>query len=236
MDFGRWNENVASVREPIRSYQRPTTILPRAYNGILAFPGWIGGDDHERVCFARVQGSAARAGGGGPPPARAIPDPGLSCPLGRAGAAHAARPVGLPGRWGDRSGAELDLERVPGAAARDADGRYPLRHQVVEAGYGLGGHRDRFPAGRRASHRAVPDCSLRRRVYDQFAARGRNWRQGVGGVPVRRPAARSRAWRSGPAAGAPSLLLEERQVGPPPRARPRRSKGLLGIARLSQLW
>ena len=58
-----------------------------------------------------------------------------------------------------------------------------------------------------------------RRVHDEPAARGRDRRQGVGGLRVRRRAARARARRACPAARPAPLLLEERQVGA--RARPR---------------
>ena len=89
-----------------------------------------------------------------------------------------------------------------------------------------------------AHHTArLPDRSLRRRLHDQSAARGRDWtaRRGWRSSTMAQPLD-ARARRSGPAAGAASLFLEERQVGARPRARPRRSTGLLGIARLSQLW
>ena len=57
-------------------------------------------------------------------------------------------------------------------------------------------------------------------------------RQGLGGVRVRRRAARSRARRPGAAARAAPVLLEERQVGARPHADGRRRARVLGAERL----
>ena len=57
-----------------------------------------------------------------------------------------------------------------------------------------------------------------RRLHHEPAARRPARRPGLGRLRVRRRAARARARRSGPAAGAAPLLLEERQVGPRARA------------------
>src|SRR3712207_9379055 len=54
----------------------------------------------------------------------------------------------------------------------------------------------------------------------------------MGGRHLRRPAPRTRARRARPAAGAPPLLLEERQVAPRLRADPVQRAGLLGDVRL----
>ena len=55
--------------------------------------------------------------------------------------------------------------------------------------------------------------ALVRRLHDEPAARGPDRRQGVDRVRVRRRAARARARRPGAPAGAPPLLLEEREMG-----------------------
>ena len=60
-------------------------------------------------------------------------------------------------------------------------------------------------------------------------------RTGVGGVRLRGRGAGARAWRAGPAVGAPPVLLEERQVGSWTAAERRRRAGLLGERRLPQL-
>ena len=95
--------------------------------------------------------------------------------------------------------------------------RHPLRDEVVEARHRLG--------GRLASTRCSTASSttpsyvrrvLRRRLHDEPAARGRDRRQGVGRVRLRRRAARPRARRPGAAARPAPLLLEERQVGARP--------------------
>ena len=54
----------------------------------------------------------------------------------------------------------------------------------------------------------------RRRLHDQSAPRGSARRQGVDRLRVRQRPAGAGAWRAGTTARAPSLLLEERQVGP----------------------
>ena len=118
----------------------------------------------------------------------------------------------------------LDVGRVPRAAARDDHGRHPLRHQVVEARHGVGGRLRRHAARRRRDVRRVRRRVLRRRLHDEPAARGRDRRQGVGRVRLRRRAARPRARRAGAAARPAPLLLEEREVGArPPAARRRTS-------------
>ena len=66
-------------------------------------------------------------------------------------------------------------------------------------------------------------------------ARGRHRRQGVDRVSLRRRAARSGARRSGPAARAAPLFLEEREMGSGPPARRRGRAGLLGVARLPRV-
>src|SRR3954465_11801070 len=60
---------------------------------------------------------------------------------------------------------------------------------------------------------------------------GKAW----GGVPVRRQAARPRAWRPGASARPAPVLLEEREVAARDRAAPRRHPRVLGGQRLSQL-
>ena len=114
--------------------------------------------------------------------------------------------VDQPRRW--------TWERVPGPAARDAHRRHPLRDQVVQARH-ASGRASRSTRCWRASTTtaALRDRLLRRRLHDQPAARGCDRRQGLGRVRVRRRAARARARRTGPAAGAAPLFLEERQVG-----------------------
>src|SRR3989442_1446433 len=68
------------------------------------------------------------------------------------------------------------------------------------------------------------------------AAGGRDGRQGVGGGEIRRRAARARARGAGAPAGAPPLLLEERQVGASVAFHGTRRGRILGVVRLPQLW
>ena len=74
----------------------------------------------------------------------------------------------------------------------------------------------------RRDRRRVRAGPLVRRLHHQPAARGPARRQGLGRLRLRRRAARAGARRPGAAAGAPPLLLEERQVGA--RARPARDR------------
>src|ERR671919_1923444 len=124
---------------------------------------------------------------------------------------------------------------IPSVAERDDHGRRPLRHQVVEAGHGLEGCFTRYAARRSRDERRVRPRVLRRRLHDQPPAQGRHRRQGMGRLRVRRRATRAGARRPSQTARPAPLLLEERQVGPRPRAtRPRRAR-LLGVLRLPQL-
>ena len=106
--------------------------------------------------------------------------------------------------------------------------RHPLRHQVVEARHNLarrvGGH----AAGRRRHCRRVRDGALLRRLHHQPAADRHAGRQGLGGLHLRRRAARSRARRAGAAGGAAPVLLEERQVGAGVWVDERGRAGILG--------
>ena len=77
---------------------------------------------------------------------------------------------------------------------------------------------DALLEGPEARSRVCAD-SLVWRLHHQPADRRPDRRQSVGGIRLRRPAPRPRAWRSGAAACPPSLLLEERQVGDRDRAR-----------------
>ena len=70
--------------------------------------------------------------------------------------------------------------------------------------------------------RRLRDGALVRRLHDERADGGPARRQGLGGVRVRRRAARSRARRAGPPARAAPVLLEERQVGAGPHPDGRR--------------
>ena len=96
---------------------------------------------------------------------------------------------------------------------RDGHRRHPLRHQVVQARHALAGRLARHPARGRRDRGRVPDRLVRRRLHDQPAARGRDRRQGLGRLRVRRASRWTRARRPGAAAGAAPVLLEERQVG-----------------------
>ncbi|CAA9552222.1 MAG: conserved hypothetical protein, partial [uncultured Thermomicrobiales bacterium] len=188
-----------------------------------------------RVLVARLPGTPPRSGRGRAPAAGPVPDPRFPGALRRADPPLGDRSLGLRRRRRRRADPSLDLGRVPGAAERDDHRRHPLRHQVVQARHGLGGGLGRHPARRRRDQRSAPGGPLRRRVHHQRAARGRHGRQGVGGVRLRRRAARPGARRAGPPARAPPLLLEEREVGARPGTGGPRPPGLLGVARIPQL-
>ncbi|CAA9539498.1 MAG: conserved hypothetical protein, partial [uncultured Thermomicrobiales bacterium] len=180
------------------------------------------------------QPAAARRGDRRAPAAGPVPDPRFSGPLGRSHAPHVPLDVGLLGRRGPARTAALDLGRVPGAADRDRDQGHPLRHQVVEVRHGLGRRLARHPAGRGRDRRDPPRGVLRRRLHHQPAAGRGDRRPGLGRLHLRRGAAGPGARRPGPPAGAPPLLLEERQVGAWPGAGRARPARLLGDARLPQ--
>ena len=74
----------------------------------------------------------------------------------------------------------MDVGGVPGAPERGAHDRHPLRHEVVEAGHGLGGRLGRHAARGGRARRRVRDGLLRRRLHDEPAARGPHRRQGLG--------------------------------------------------------
>ena len=125
---------------------------------------------------------------------------------------------------------QLDVGRVPRAAQREHHQGHPLRDQVVEARHELGGRLAGHPARRRGDVRRVRGRLQRRRLHHQSPARGRDRRQGLGRVRLRRRAARARARRAGAAARAAPVLLEEREVGARAAAAQRRRAGLLGGA------
>src|SRR4029453_12531225 len=88
------------------------------------------------------------------------------------------------------------------------------------------GHRDPTPLRAAVFGRGLPD---------QPAARGRDRRQGVGGLRLRRSTAPARARRPRPQARSAPLLLEERQVDTGPPAPIERRARFLGDKRLPQL-
>src|SRR5918992_1401028 len=139
------------------------------------------------------------------------------------------------GRGRAEERALLDLGGAAGPARGDGDGRHPLRHQVVEVRHRLEGRvRGHAARGDRAVGR-VRGGLVRRRLHHQPPARRRDRRQGLDRLRVRRRAARPRARRPGPPAGAAPVLLEEREVGARPQRDGRGRAGLLGELRLPQL-
>ena len=103
--------------------------------------------------------------------------------------------------------------------AEDVTRRHPLRDALVQARHRPGGACPWTRCSARSSTtRRVRDGVLRRRLHHEPAGRGRHGRPGLGGVRLRRPAARGRARRPGPPAGAAPVLLEEREVGAGPGA------------------
>ena len=102
---------------------------------------------------------------------------------------------------------------VPRAARRDLHRRHPLRDEVVQARHDVDRRLGRHAARGRRHRGRVPHRVVGRRLHDQPAAGGRQRRQGVGRLRVRRRAARPRARRPGAAARAAPVLLEEREVG-----------------------
>src|ERR1700722_18013574 len=130
---------------------------------------------------------------------------------------------------------DVELGRVPRPAERGRDGRHSLRHEVEQARHGLAGGVRRHSAGPGRSRRPVRDGPLRWGLHDQRAGGRPHRRQGVGGLRLRRPAAGARAWRPGAAARPAPVLLEERQVGPQPRADGHQRPRLLGELRLPHL-
>ena len=102
---------------------------------------------------------------------------------------------------------------------------HPLRHPLVQGRRPVAGRAGGHAAGPGGSRRPLRAGVLRRRLHHQPADRGRHRRQGVGGLRLRRRAARTRARRPGPAARAAPVLLEERQVDARPgTARLRRAR------------
>ena len=89
---------------------------------------------------------------------------------------------------------------------------------------------DRHRHGRRLRRR-----ELLRRLHDEPAARGPARRSGLGRVCVRRRTARGGARWPGPAAGAPPVPVEVREVAAGAAAAHRRRARLLGDPRLPQL-
>ncbi len=117
----------------------------------------------------------------------------------------------------------LDVGRVHGAADRGRGDRHPLRHPLVEARHLVAGGLARHAARPRRDRRRLLDGALVRRLHHQRADGGPARRHGLGRVRVRRRPARSRARRSGAAARAAPVLLEERQVGAGPHPDGRRT-------------
>ena len=91
-----------------------------------------------------------------PAPARPVPRARLPGALGRPDAAHAARRVDVLDHAArstrTRSWTWEEFQALP---QRDADGRHPLRHDVVEARHDLGGRLRRHAARRRRAARAA---------------------------------------------------------------------------------
>src|SRR5688572_15815076 len=106
---------------------------------------------------------------------------------------------------------------------------------MVEAGHDLGGRLGRHAARRRGDQRRLRDGLLGRRLHDEPAARGRDGREGLGRLRLRRRAARPRARRAGAPPRSAPLLLEEREVGARPAPDGRGRAGVLGGARLPPL-
>src|SRR6266545_452534 len=168
---------------------------------------------------------------------------------GRPAAAGPVRRAGLPGadrrchptdrpcrlaaadRGAGRPASGVDLGGGPGAAPLDLRRRHPLRHQVEQAGHQLRRGVGRHPArpGRAAAGGDPCDRLQLRRLHHQPAAGGPARRQGVGCLGARGQAAAAGAWRAGQAAGAPPVLLEERQVAERAAAARPRPGRLLGV-------
>jgi hypothetical protein len=187
------------------------------------------------VHLPRVPPPQRRTGSGGPRSARAARRVRLPGALGGADPAHQARELDvLPARR-DRRAARLDVGSVPGAAARDHHEGHPLRHLLDEARHELGRRLGRHVARRRRDEWRVRRRVLRRRLYDEPPARGRDRRQGLDRVRLRRRAARGGARRAGAAARAAPVFLEEREMGARAASAATRRAGLLGGLRLPQL-
>src|SRR5712691_11776559 len=134
-----------------------------------------------------------------------------------------------------RRAKDLDLGRLSFPPERDGHGRHPLRHPLVEARYDLGRCLCRHAARRVWARRPLRARLLRRGLYDQSANRGRDRREGMGRLRLRRRAARSRTrWPRAADRPAP-LFLEERQVGPRLGAPGRGRARLLGDVRVPPL-
>src|SRR3954452_7152119 len=167
--------------------------------------------------------------------ARSVRHARLSGAVRRTDAAHAARSVEFHDQRRSRRCGVVDVGRVHRAAAGNGHRRHPLRHQVVQGRHHLDRCFGPHPARRRRHRCRLRHRLVRRWLYDQPPARGPDRWPGVDRLRVRGRAARARARRPGPAARPAPVLLEEREVGPRPRAaRPRRAR-LLGDLRLPQL-
>src|SRR4029453_15010026 len=158
----------------------------------------------------------------------------LPGPLRRPDPAHAARGVDVLDRERRRA-EELDVGGVSRLAERGGHGRHPLRHSLVEAGHDVGRRLRRHAARAGRAGGPLRARVRRRRLHDQPADRGRERRQGLGGIRLRRRAARPRARRPGAAARPAPVFLEERKVGSRPRVAGRERARLLGDVRLPHL-
>ncbi len=134
-----------------------------------------------------------------------------SCRPGRP--AGPARPVGVLHRHRRGPGPPLVVGGVPGPPAGDADGRPPLRDEVVEVRHRLEGRQPRRPdGGRRVGGRIRPGLQLRR-LHDQPAAGGPPRRQGVDRARVRRRGARRRRTAARPGCSSRTSTCGSRPSG-----------------------
>ena len=209
---------IAAVLAPVlarphcaRQALRPSSLLASQFAS----------SSHDAVDLTRVSRPAAAGRRSLPHPARAVPHDRLPGALGRPDAAHAARGVELhdpaarssePVSWPWEEFLALPAETVT------VDIHCVTKWSKLDTTW-TGVSVDTLLEASTPTAEYVTAWS-RRRLHDQPAARGRDRRQGLDRVRVRRRAARARARRPGAAARAAPVLLEERQVG----ARARRSR------------
>ena len=109
-------------------------------------------------------------------------------------------------RGGDGgSSRALVVGRAPGAAARDADRRHPLRHEVVEVRHEVGGRLGRHAARRPRATPASP--TARSSSRSATAATRRTCRSPTSPVARRGSRSDTTARRSPPEHGGPARLL-----------------------------
>ncbi len=122
-----------------------------------------------------------------------IVDSRLPRAVGRPHALDRAERLDLHAQSRPKASVQMDLAGVQRAAADGDDTRHPLRHHLVQVRHTLAGRADRRPPGRSRPDRARPTFTLAHSVdgySDQRADEGSRRRQGHGGDPLRRQAAR----------------------------------------------